>query len=186
MGYSRNPATLLKLRPILTELEAGRTCHWRTDSDPFRLAYKIREALYIAKLYPARFPALAAAADHFTLRVVDKSVEAIPKSYAQPLDGQMMIGEKDQPSTEPVVFSRFFEGNGGQTAMSIIQAWHEAQPSQGALHWPNAHLTKDELIKLYNWTQEIHWLMFEADGGLTLKPWDDELATYAWSPEDLE
>jgi hypothetical protein len=89
VSYSRNPITLRRIYDSIAPLGAGRNLRWITP-DPrdkgwaARWAYKVREGLSIAALYPERFPELAAVAPNVKVEVLGSVVEARLLTLAAP------------------------------------------------------------------------------------------------------
>jgi len=186
MGYSTNISTLEAQLENLAMLREGKGCIWST-SDPFRFAYKIREALWIARNVRGakeKYPELEIAARNFTIEVVgDNQVQArtyggIPAAVITPLSGEG-VGGSSHDIAGPTRRTK-----GIQTAASIIQTWLDTQPSNDRYHFPQATLTPNELLKLHSWATQNHLIFFESDGAITLQRKTLDLIEYAWSPED--
>lgn len=185
MGYSTNPALVEQRRPALAELEAGRACRWTFQTtDPSvlrRRANEIREALYIARLYPDRFPELAAAAEAFSIHVVYPSViEARPKQGRDvQLNAHALV---PQHGTQPWGVSQPTVGI--TTADEAIHAWRLHLPSNDPVHFPQSSLSVAELTKLHQFAviNEPRLMLFAGDGFLTLALREIGAEPYAWSP----
>jgi hypothetical protein len=187
MSYGINPETVEKLRPELTELEAGHPCKWEVAQDPLithRKAYRIREALKIASRYPRRFPALAEAAKNFSIHIIrDGLIEArwkvTPEAAvalgAVPTHGGMDASAgKPQPSV------------GVSSAIEIIKAWRDHLPSSDPLHFVSTLLSVKELSDLYTWavtnTPKLMLLVDESRRTLTLSLRDTSALEFSWHP----
>lgn len=187
MGYSRSKRTLLKLQPLLSELEAGKDARWNLASgmSPEMFAYKVREALYVASLFPNEFPQLAEAHRNFKVEIVDRStVQAVFKPHLGGTGGvekaTVTHGLQDG-GVAPNTLA------GHQTAESVIAAWHAVQPSNTPMKFPQARMSKEELTKLYQWCGERTppWYMFvDINGGLVLRPKTADLEGLNWDPSD--
>lgn len=87
MSYSTNPITLRRIEATLAPLTIGKTLRWDKPAGEDhrwagRWAYKIREALSIAQLYPEQFERLAAVAPLVRVVVHDaRIVEAYVESH---------------------------------------------------------------------------------------------------------
>lgn len=193
MGYSRSPKTLEAIRPLLDDLERGLACVWEVaPGEEHKWAYKVREALYIARLFPDRYPALAQAADAFKVEVAERGrVRAVtagntlqPKvlGSAVPIVSQGL--DDDQPGLAHKV--RSVSLTGSQTAASIMKAWYLSQPSNHPLYFPQAVLDRQELLELYRLAADQHLIFFESEGAITLQRTTMDLMDLAWSPEDLD
>lgn len=184
MGYSTNKQTLIAMLPELELLKQGKSCIWTVD-DSRKYAYKIREALYIARLYKKEFPELAIAADMFRIEVLsDTQVQArIAKgttaAKVQAVGGVVNTGMEEAGPSKRM--------SGPQTASTIIQTWLDTQPSNDKYFFPEARLSRDELLKLHSWASAQGWIFFvdSITGGLTLQRTSRDLEAFSWAPEDL-
>lgn len=180
MSYNTNPALVEARMGLLLELVAGRACRWHTSPDresTKRLEYKIHESLYIASLYPERFPELAAARRRFSISVVSPGViEAKPRetgeAFATPIHGTAVAG-KPVPTV------------GVTTAQGVIDSWLMHMPSQDAINFQQSTLPPEELKKLYTWAIEHQpkLMLLVGERTLTLSLFDADVAEYAWHPE---
>src|SRR5689334_84425 len=97
MGYSANPELVERRKHLLVHLESGTPCSWTVTKnlhDTNQYAWEIREALYIASLYPDRFPKLAEAHKRFSIRVAGPGrIEAVEKG----IRGEVQIAETYHP-----------------------------------------------------------------------------------------
>lgn len=180
MAYSKSIKTLEKRRQLLKDLELGRGCVWRTDNAD-RLAYQLREALSIARLYKERYPALAQAADNFRIEVLSPtSVQATP---LQQTEASVLVdgGVVDQNPTPGKVSLNLM---GPQTPESIIQTWHDVQPSNDPMVWPQANLDREALRTLEQWASKRTppWLVIVDGGAVMLHPHTRTLESMAWRP----
>lgn len=190
MGYSRNPKTLEAGIQMgwFDQLLKGENCSWTVkDLDVETFAYKIREGLRIASIYPQRFPELAAAHGLFKIQVVDReTVQAIYRprgtgTTASGVSGSVVVHGLEGGERAPTDVA------GQQTAATVVQAWHNTQPSNTPMKFPNANMEREELIKLYDWAKKRTpaWYMFvAANGALTLMPATRDMAGLEWTPED--
>ena len=186
MAYSESRKTLAKVRPYLADLEKGVGTKWtlQEHGSARHFAYKIREGLYIGSLYPEEFPELALAHATFRIEIVGRQiVQAVFKNRT--LDGSVagtvtvhgLEGAERGPTTLA----------GEQTAASMIGAWHNAQPSNTPMTFPQANLNREELEKLHRWAEARtpRWLLMVADGGrITLTPYTRDLDGLGWDPTD--
>lgn len=186
MAYSESTKTLEKIRPLLSDLEKGLGTKWTlvNGMSARDFAYKVREALYIATLYPSQYPELAKAHGLFRIEKVDKStVQAVFKNRTLDMGAISAVTVHGLETAEhgPVTLA------GEQTAASVIGAWHAAQPSNTPMHFPQANLERGELLKLYTWAAKRtpRWLVMVAnDGALTLTLWTRDLDGLGWEPTD--
>lgn len=189
MGYSRSKVTLEKIRPFLSDLEQGLSCSWEVPAgQEGQWAYKVREALYIARLYENDYPDLARVAERFKVRIVREGlVEAKPGgNTTQPklIRGSTVTHGVDDETVSPLT-GRSAATDGKQTADTIVQAWHDVQPSNSPLYFPEAELESEDLVKLYNWATKRNLIFFESFGAITLQPKTRDLEDLAWHPDDL-
>lgn len=187
MGYSRNIQTLIDRLKWLGELQQGRACHWDLgeNSDPQKFAYKVREALHVAKLFREAYPALAEAADNFTIEVIGpRQVQARRKKgvtdvqvltgEARPVSGLETLGKHEAPQLVG--------------AAAVIEHVIRQQPSNDKHNFPMVSLTNEDLVRIWRWcqSQTPKWLMFVAgNGALTITRWTRDMADLSWSPADI-
>lgn len=189
MGYSRSRKTLDKMLPLLDKLKAGEGTQWHLAQgvEPERFAYKIREALHVASLFPDIYPELAAAANNFKIEIVDRlTVQAVYRPA--------VLGLNNSGESAGVTVHGLESGDRGrvthageQTAMSVIQAWHNNQPSNTPMNFPQACLERDDLLKLHTWASKRTppWIMLVSmEGALTLTPFRKDLEGLGWDPSD--
>jgi hypothetical protein len=173
VGYSKSIKTLESRLGWLDKLQKGEADKWilTEGSDPELFAYQVREALYIASLYPGAYPELAQAQKYFRIeRVDDHTVQAVPRPEPVAIAGRGEPGV----STQGLVHGEKSPPNlmGQQTADSVIQAWHNMQPSNTPMHFPQAKLDVEQLERLYQWgmSRTPQWLLFVGlNGQLTLR-----------------
>lgn len=173
MGYSKSRTTLLKMLPKLEPLERGEPCTWRVDSmSADKFAYKVREALYIARLYANEFPELAEAAQRY--RVSVKGPGLVAAEPHLPMGPVLSVEGGEELSATPK------EVLGPQSDLSIMEEWLDRKLE--SLHFPEANLDNEELERLYHWAERRELIFFVSDKALTLQRHDPELAEYAWKP----
>jgi hypothetical protein len=198
MGYSRNIETL-KQRIALgwfdRLLKSGPT-KWETqEGQAHTLAYQIRECFYIARLYPkgvghsgdtqVNFKDLAEASKLYTIEIVSNSVVQARRKQGTTETTVLSVGA---PMVNTGMENAKATNLSGQhTADSVIAHIKSQQPSNEKFFFPQALLNNDDMMKLYGWAQTATppWLLFEADGQLTVMRWTRDHAAYAWSPEDI-
>jgi hypothetical protein len=182
MGYSTSRQTLERMRSSLNVLASGKPCSWQTEpNESHKVAYKIREALYIARLYPDEYPDLARAARDFRISVVS-SREVIAErigNHSLATVKELVFGT-DKPSLDLTQQKVELP-----EAANIVSAW--MKKPDGKHYFPQVNLSPEELLKLYNWSQAYDLIFFVAgDGSITLQPRSEDVQEFAWSPEDLE
>lgn len=177
MGYSTNPQTLEEIRPQLYKLERGEPdiFYVKPPLTAAKWAYQIREAFYIARRYPLRYPELANAAQKFKVQVEGESrVRVTPKnSFSDDLvsSGQRVSSLTVAPSS--------------LTADQII-ATVEGNQHKEKISF-EAILPKEELVRLLLWCQQTQprriLLVGERDISLVSES-PNITSDLEWSPED--
>lgn len=190
MGYSKSKATLDKFRPFLEQVEKGGFPAWDVkEGQADKLAYRIREALYIARLYPEAYPELARVSAGIRVVVTSpshveiKAAVGTPEAVLLADPGESALAVQGIANAEKPVATQ----QQNMTAEQVIEAWKGQQPSNSKLTFPYANLEPAELLKLHEWSSKLTppWLMLEFDGKLTLQPWSRDIADLAWSPGDI-
>lgn len=146
MGYSKNPATVRKIAPELEALAHGRNVTWRTP-EPDRWAYKIREALWIAKHNSKQFPELALAWDHYEISIEGNLVHAkrILSTSLQEL----------ADATGGITHEARLSLTGPRSIEEVIQFWLDAQPTQDSIFVTEVQgFTNEELSMLKRWAEQ--------------------------------
>lgn len=185
MGYSINREVLEARRDLMAELELGRACRWTTAADmraTKQLAYDIREALYIASLYPQEFPALARARESFSIFVIKPGlIEAKPRSSAT---APAVVRHDETPIHGLGPFGREQSTVGKTTATEIVEAWDAHAPSLDPINFQQTTLPPEELRALYNWAiaHTPHLMLLVGDGFLTVSLRDPDVDAFAWHP----
>jgi hypothetical protein len=190
MGYSTSPRTLERILDKLAPLAEGKSTRWETaPGQAERWAYRVREALSIALLYPDRFPALAKHASHYTVEVVaGNAVQAVYAANTAevavvqhvepvPRQGQTVHSKPGAP----IVVA------GVRTAFDIIDYWLRAQPTNDPLRFPDALLDAEELDRLAAWANTLtpRWMVLKAqhEDAITLMKHDPRVPEGArWNP----
>lgn len=179
MAYSTSRKTLEAMLPLLEPLKSG-PCEWTTPPELVaKLAYKIREAFYIARLYRDEYPEIAQAADTYKLSVSRDGIIRAVHATVQ----TARVTQIAAPTRQAASLEHF----GSQSVESILRAWRDAQmKGQRKLHFGEARLSPAELMELFDWCADNECLFFESAGAITLQVHDPDLADFAWSPDDLE
>lgn len=185
MAYSTNPDRVVDLLPWMTVLLAGTDCKWdfsNSKTPPQTFAYRLREALYIAKLYPGKFPPVEAIADDLVVEV-DGSIV-----YAR--HGKVMRAPLPDPigqyASQQTAFSHSTAPAPIRYSLSTITAlWSKRQSSSIML--PMYVPDDAELLQLYQWglAQSPAVMLMPADTELTLIEYDVNLAGMNWEPEGM-
>jgi hypothetical protein len=198
-GYSKNLATAQAMLPYFGPIIRGELCTWEThpgQSDKF--AYKVREALYIARLHKdnignwpmmtrAEMEQLCALAEIAgRLRIVVISPTLVEARMAKSTPEALVLTGQAPPSSGYENPGRSSMVMTSQTPATIRAAWEHQQPSNTPLHFPHANLIQMELQKLWEWAESMHLIIIEMDGALTLQPKQLDLVPFAWSPRPVE
>lgn len=184
MAYSRNKVTLEAIKDQLQELALDKPQAWvMTDErSAYAWAYKVREALHIAKAYPNDYPGLARAAENYVIEVHVNRVEA--RRARNTTEFAAQAGEGINTGQE--IARRAVSTSGKMTVFTIVDSWRKVQPTNDPLHFPQADLNVEELTMLYNWAKS--WkppLMLMVDGpSVTVGPADPHVIQYEWTPKD--
>lgn len=189
MPYSTKVSRLQELLPMLGDLTEGRSQRWEVPEGQAQLlAYRIREALYIAALNAEAFPVLAKAAAQFKIQVISPTiVQATPKQAFQTEAVKLVEAGGGENATvvqglEPA--GKPHELVAPSSATEVVGFWTEAQPSNSKFTFPQHQLDLSELTKLYHWTLARGWLMFVTPDNLTLVKTTKSLEDSSWHPSD--
>lgn len=191
MGYSRNPAVLETRRESLSELELGRACRWHTTKDwqtTEKEAYKLREALYIASLYPEKYPALALARDSFEIAVVEPGlIEARATKSGEPDQLRLHAGPPT-PVHGLAAAGPEVPLVGLTTAAEVERSWQRHLPSLDSLNFQQTRLPPGELVTLWEWANANtpRLMLLVGEGFITVSLRDAEVEAYAWHPPQPE
>lgn len=203
-GYSKNLVTLERMLPFLGPIIRGELCAWNTPAgEADKFAYKIREALYIAQLreeslksvlqfedrrgpYAHAEKMLAIAAMAKKMRIVVISPSLVEAKLARGSTEAEVLTRTQAPMNGYEDAGRSVVTVGRQTVASVRAAWQAAQPSNTPMNFPSANLSYDELVELHAWVSEMHMIMFEVDGSLTIQHRSADLASFAWAPRETQ
>lgn len=189
MAYSRSIVTLNRLYQYIQPLENGEPYAWICKQGySHTLAYKIREALFVAKLHAESYPLLADAADKLVIEVVSPTKVQARLSVV-PTEAMILSGENVSPThgLQSGPLGRIVSTAGEQTAFTIIEAWKRSQPNLTPINFPQAKLDYTQLLALWNWCQQ--WkprplMIMEDEGSITLGPTEDAVVAYSWHPNE--
>lgn len=189
MGYSKNIRTLANFYEHLKPLERGEGFLWIVEAGhEERLAYKIRECLYIARLHKQQFPLLAKASENLAIEVVGPTkVQArVTHGSVESLILSGTPGAVVQHEAGNLPPGRAIATQGEQTMFTIIEAWRKAQPNNTPIHFPQARLSYEQLVGLFswakNWRPPLMLLVDDELGSITVGPVDDEVVAFEWRP----
>lgn len=183
-GYSKSPRAVQRMLHHLDLVQQGQACAWTVpygEADGF--AYRLRNALYAAKLHSEQFPALAARAGQFKILTVSPSrVEAV--LAPEPTEAEVEVLRETPMS---YVGGAPTQHPGPISVETIKDAWQVRGPDPTPLFFPGATLGPEDLRLLFEWATDLHILMFVSpQGDLTLRRFSQDLAGLEWTPKDLE
>lgn len=189
MGYRKNPDLVSQRKAadptLLADLERCKPTKWVTVKDAVvteRLAYRIRECLYIAARYPRRFPELAKASENFAIHIVeDGLVEARWKTGGTETGVQTWGSQQEGEVQGKIVSVTKYS-----TAEGLKNAWMEHLPSSDPLHFKQTLLSYEEMVDLYTWathrTPRLMLLADEPNEKITISLLDPTVLEFAWAP----
>jgi hypothetical protein len=188
LGYSQNPAVLEDfLREVdLTDMKLGLPCAWETEpGEASGFAYRLRQALFIASLYPHDYPELAEAHAKYRVSVPSAHrVEAIASQVRKVTVarvGRELVGVQ-HGGAEP--FGKPSAEVGLTKAEGVIASWQARGNFADPLVIKQHRLEYNELVKLYYWAKERGLMMLEAAGMLTLAKKEISVMPHAWRPRE--
>ncbi len=179
MAYSTSPFTLMKMETQLYPLSQGKTVRWARPLNEkigwaSAWAYKVREAFYIARLYPDRFPALAKIADKVKVSVLEGGgVEARVEIAVHP--APVAVVTAVAPTIAQVEDAPVADMN---TIMSAIEREEELGAT---VHFPRTSVSAEELKVIAGQAQaNKQMVLYSArTTGLTIAPDDPEVPAEA-------
>lgn len=178
MGYSRSPDTLIRRLALIEPLAEGGSVTWQTTpGEEHRVAYKIREALRVARQYKEDFPHLAPLGERYRISIQGPGLIVAQEINPEPEVRVVVPADGRTTAILPLP-------DGATTSTQIVQFLIDSAPeSARKINFPNAKLPPDELRKLYAWTNTTGWLVFVSEQGITLLQYDAELRDVAFNPE---
>ena len=182
-GYSKDPTTLHKILHLFEGLAEGdMTAAWQVEPGTTDYwAQKLREGLYIARLYPEQFPALARVAAR--VRIVKVNEQRIQAQPAKHLAAPAVLAGAPPTTFEDAEHTTTFVGQ--QTADSVFDTWQAMQPSNAALLFPQAALSDEAMLTLFELLSPEGVLLFRSGPSLTLSRRRRGIEKLAWSPADI-
>lgn len=175
MGYSESIKTIENRRHLLGPLLEGQTAVWDCPLGSEReIAYQIRECFHVARKNPHLIPELQRAANEMEVFIV-RSGRVATRWKSADNSKMVIVTPTDLATDEP-------REQGEQTINSIIQRWIDAR--QEKLYFSEASLNTEDLQKLHKWAIENGVLIFWAHPSITLQKHTDELAPFAFDPEE--
>lgn len=184
MAYSKSISTLRGMQPYLKLLTEFTPCEWqRTAPDADKWAYKLREALFIARREAVlrkddeEIQALANAALMFTIQVINPHlVRAVLADVSE-------IQAEPTPTRQALDAGPDHRVSKIQSVQDLKDVWLRAQPTNDKLHFPDARLSDDELSEAAGWAASLTppWMLLRPKGtnSLTLAPDDPRVPAEA-------
>ena len=172
--------------PYLDQFIEGQARGWSFASvdQAKRWAYKIRESFSIAKTNEKEYPAYALLANAYIVKHIGLSVELVPTG-SLPVTTAKPTGVVEA-DTKTVIANPVADIAIVWDADKIA-AFCSTKNDTDRVHFPNANLSDEELVKLYQWCNTFSppRLMFVAIGDVTVRHYSAEFEDVAWSPDDL-
>lgn len=182
MGYSKNRDVLEQIKEDLLKLKEGQACVFSTGTGQGdRLAYKIREAIYVARMFPEEYAEIANRSSSFKVSLLNDHEVRVTRLTKMTIESRpaatVEMGDNvSPPAVEQVA--------GMQTAESIMQRWSLSAGEM--IYFPEANLSREHLMDLWDWCQENSLMFFVSDnGGLTMQTVRSDLVEFSWHPDDL-
>lgn len=162
MGYSKSRVTLnrrMKEYPSFFDAIAHQQVARLVGKpdESATLAYKLREALYVASVHKQHYPELASAHDCYAIEILDaRTVQARPKKSSTedgppmaektPVQGLDVAGDAGAPQII----------SGLKTATDVIAHCIRRLPTNDSFHFPDAELSDADLEKVWRWCKTLH------------------------------
>lgn len=159
MGYSSNPVTVHNNAELLAPLLTGSNYVWTNLPNPRATAYKLRECIRIACLYPDQFPRLAQLGPRYRISVVNGTVAAQYFSAEE-----LKIEKKDVAAVL----------NNPISVMDIVQFWLDQPEPRKPILVTAPNLTNAEIGRLEHWASKLDpkWKVVVGEGTIRLEPTD--------------
>ena len=149
MGYSKSKLSVERFIEILTLL-ANSTKDVRVKSpDPDKLAYKIREAFRVAKLYPNTYPEFQTLGEKYTIKTKDEYV------YFN-LKNSLISGELEELANSLVM-----KFDDCIAPITIVGSLVKHKPVEAS--YPKAMVTTDMLKMIYSWTSKNGYYIVDTE-----------------------
>jgi hypothetical protein len=162
MGYSKNEASINRVKSLLDQMVAAKTDLTWPTKDAHMLGYHLREAMTLAqKIGKAPYDKLK---DRFTIRNRGDRVVAELKLVETVQALQQLMSKMELPELHTVV-----EIVGAAIA-------HDA----GRIYFPDAVLMDEDKKDLYGWTSKHGYHLIVAEVGVTITK--DDPGEAAWTP----
>ena len=162
MGYSKNEASINRVKSLLDQMvKANTDLTWPTK-DAHMLGYHLREAMTLAKrIGKAPYETLK---DKFTIRNRGDKVVAELKIVESVQALQQLMSKMELPEVHTIV----------EIVGAAIS--HDA----GQIYFPDAVLSTEDSTELYGWTSKHGYFLIVAEVGVTITKEDP--GEVAWTP----
>ncbi len=173
MGYSESLSTIERRQELLGPLLNNEPAQWSCPrGDERTIAYHIRECLDIARKNPQAYPDLYLAARRMKVVILEPgSLQAKPRRDDSLVTVKVGNLKKQTDAKEEY-----------RTVNQIVEHWLKQRES--TLRFPETTLTTGDLRKLHAWATEQGLLLFWSHPAVTIKKYDEELAAFAFNPEE--
>lgn len=167
MGYSRNPAVIDRVKPLLDQMITAQSSLAWPSKNSHMLGYYIREAMTLAKR--KKVEPYHELKDRFVIR--DK--------------GDRIVAELKTPATIEALREAM-----AKVVLAELVSLYEViggavNTKADELYYPDADLSQDDLAKLYAWAvNNKYFLIVSEEDGVTLTREDP--GELKWTPEDLQ
>lgn len=179
MGYNLSVHSVVRNLPQLEMLASERrTLTFPTD-EPRRLAYKLREAIRAAKEHDEFRHLHAAIWPNYAFREERNGVVAeFIGTDSMPADGEKPPLRSTELRPTKKTLPRL-------TALVEVLATAIKYSAEQTLYFPDARLSYEDKVKLYEWCFEREWeILDHDDGGITLTK-EDIPGDLLFTPEEL-
>jgi len=197
MPYKTSRETFDKYEPTLKILLENRATHIFHTETPRRIGYLLREAIYIASLYPD-LKEYTALRDLYSFEIHPTFVRARWRGPSEIEKVEIVPGpaEADRTGDKEVLTDAELELEGSPlkdkldvctlpniiNLSGVIEGVNRFGPRVLEVYCPDAHLEEDDLARLYRWAKEKGWTLIDNDDlGLTLTH-KDVLEEIKWLP----
>ena len=206
MPYSNDVERLERMLPYLAPVAQGKNAQWKiTAGSPNTVAYRIREALHIARLNPNSYPDLAKYANDYSISIVEGNTVRARRRTPQisppsPVDNSESLSDlvdrveidgnllRKEPNVEPRAFDAPVQSmnsestDGQQTPDSIISMWNKHQGIKRTLYFPEAELSEKQLAELFLWAESQTLMILVHEIAVTLAKKDPHLMDISYKP----
>lgn len=218
MPYSDDPDRLEQMLPYLGPLATGdEIVEWTiVKGNANTVAFRIREALVLARKYPLQYVDLARFAGDYAVSVLAGNKVRARRRTPTLHFSQLVPLPPIVPATTPPVVTQGREIDvvahslvrmagteeiqrfdirrmddllrGPKTPLAVVDIYRQSGRAKPTVRFPEANLTDAELYELFLWAgaQEPPLMLLVDDIALTVAVFDSLMAEYSWRPADGE